>query len=982
MNPSNVPRALLVCTSVLLLAASAYGQSWSPARLLSDPTHTGDIKEPKLAPAWGGGFHSMYRHFPSGAVTVNYRGFQNGSLLPTVEVHRLGFLAGGDICEAGDGSIHIVWENWDDVNEQIWWAKSSNGGVSFPSKQAISSYGTNPNGQAKNPMVIPFGGSNSAEVMALSWGAPPVNALYYNRYNGSSFLGHTPVGQSTANSYAAWGCARDPRDGSVFRSYGIQVGGVWQIAYRRFNGSTWEPQVLVSEHTNDFASRPAMAINQAGQLMVVWDKDTAVWSRVRDPITGWGPVLRVDDGYTPSITAIPGKNEFYLAHPYPKDTWNHIAGRKWANGAWGPRTRVSNGIADDYSPNCDVTADDQGHIYCAWEYWAEAVGKPRAWFSVLSNTPPAALTSPTNLQGFLAPATILLEAKNLDAAASLTRVEFLQGSNTLGARTAPPFSLSVPNLDEGSYSFRVVASNTLGAFGTSAPVNVVVAGGMNTTLVETGSAWKYYTNGTDLGTAWRGSNFNDIGWPSGPAQLGFGDGDEATTIDNNRARITTYFRRSFNVPFARAVKALTIRILRDDGAAVYLNGVEVLRNNLPESAGSQTSAIAAIGGADETNWLTYAANPGLLVPGTNVLAVEIHQAGTNSSDLSFDLELTGIRANPTPPRVNFSAPSPLEAYLAPGAFLLSATADDDDGDVQRVEFFVADAVLGSDNTVPFSTLVSNLPAGEYIFTARAVDSNALVSAGATLKIPVVAGAATTLVARKSAWKYRDNGVDPGPTWAARTYNDSAWSSGTAELGYGDGDESTLVSFGTNGAAKHITTWFRQTFTVSDTRDIRGLTLRLLRDDGAIVYLNGAEVLRSNMPEGPVTATTPAIAAIGGLDETVFHTAYIDAGLLVNGGNVLAVRVHQSSGSSTDLSFDAELTALEAAPPVLRVDAVSTSMELSWPSSVSGYTPMFATNLASPITWFPLATNILNRSGQSTIVITNRLPSGFYKLQRD
>src|SRR5690349_61521 len=71
------------------------------------------------------------------------------------------------------------------------------------------------------------------------------------------------------------------------------------------------------------------------------------------------------------------------------------------------------------------------------------------------------------------------------------------------------------------------------------------------TLVSLGATWKYLDDGTDQGTAWRAPGFNDGAWPSGPAQLGYGDGDEATVLnfgpDAGNKRITYYFRRAFNV---------------------------------------------------------------------------------------------------------------------------------------------------------------------------------------------------------------------------------------------------------------------------------------------------------------------------------------------------------------------------------------------------------------------------------------------------
>jgi hypothetical protein len=82
----------------------------------------------------------------------------------------------------------------------------------------------------------------------------------------------------------------------------------------------------------------------------------------------------------------------------------------------------------------------------------------------------------------------------------------------------------------------------------------------------------------------------------------------------------------------------------------------------------------------------------------------------------------------------------------------------------------------------------------------------------------------------------------------------------------------------------------------------------MRDDGAVVYLNGTEVFRTNMPTGTIAYTTLASTAIGGTDESAFQSASISPSLLVNGSNVLAVEMHQANGTSSDISFDAELIA--------------------------------------------------------------------------
>src|SRR6185295_17505948 len=117
------------------------------------------------------------------------------------------------------------------------------------------------------------------------------------------------------------------------------------------------------------------------------------------------------------------------------------------------------------------------------------------------------------------------------------------------------------------------------------------------------------------------------------------------------------------------------------------------------------------------------------------------------------------------------------------------------------------------------------------------------------------------------------GTDPGTVWRAADFNDSTWPSGRAQLGYGDGDEVTVVSFGPNSTRKYITTYFRKHFIVGDLVTLSNVTLRLVRDDGAVVYINGVEVFRSNMPEGPISYNTFATVAVGGAEET---TQFISA----------------------------------------------------------------------------------------------------------
>ena len=177
----------------------------------------------------------------------------------------------------------------------------------------------------------------------------------------------------------------------------------------------------------------------------------------------------------------------------------------------------------------------------------------------------------------------------------------------------------------------------------------------------------------------------------------------------------------------------------------------------------------------------------------------------------------------------------------------------------------------------------------------------------------------TLIAKESTWTYLDDGSNQGTTWRNIGFDDSAWSTGQAELGYGDGAggaEGTEIGYGGNISSKFITTYFRKTFTATDVANITGLQLGLRRDDGAVVYLNGAEIWRNGMPAtGPITYTTLATNGAGGADETIFHQKTdVPVNLLIEGVNVISVEVHQNSPTSSDISFDLELHATSPSDP--------------------------------------------------------------------
>jgi hypothetical protein len=194
-----------------------------------------------------------------------------------------------------------------------------------------------------------------------------------------------------------------------------------------------------------------------------------------------------------------------------------------------------------------------------------------------------------------------------------------------------------------TYTYEVVAEDGAGNVSPPSAPLVVTAPASDIQAVERGSVWSYLDDGSDQGTAWSAPAFDDSGWPSGAAELGYGDGDESTVIQSGPVRdhyITTYFRHSFELPDSSIVSSVAVDLKRDDGLIVYVNGIEVIRENLPDSGVDYlTEAPSGINGRAERDWLSFVIPAGVLVDGTNVIAVELHQNAPNSSDVSFDFEM-------------------------------------------------------------------------------------------------------------------------------------------------------------------------------------------------------------------------------------------------------------------------------------------------------------------------------------------------------
>jgi len=235
----------------------------------------------------------------------------------------------------------------------------------------------------------------------------------------------------------------------------------------------------------------------------------------------------------------------------------------------------------------------------------------------------------------------------------------------------------------------------------------------------------------------------------------------------------------------------------------------------------------------------------------------------------------------------------------------------------------------------------------------------------------------------SDWKYCDTGQDLGTNWSLIDYDDHNWSNSIARLGYGDPAVATSISFGPDPGNKYITSYFRRAFIVPRNLAVTNLNLRIARADGASVRLNGQEILRTNLPSGPMSFTNLALRAMTGFTSQIFYPANVVSPYLQAGTNLLGVEIHQSSVTNSTLGFDLELivAGTNIPPPALSIAQTGTNLQLSWPvSSGSGYTLYSSTNVNTS-EWLVMTNSLQTNGGQITAPLSADRASSFFRLQR-
>jgi hypothetical protein len=523
---------------------------------------------------------------------------------------------------------------------------------------------------------------------------------------------------------------------------------------------------------------------------------------------------------------------------------------------------------------------------------------------------------------------------------------------------------------ETGYYFRALSSVGTQEYVSSNYFFVTINHVTTNRVLEITNSWKYTITNLN-GASWTTTNYNDSAWSGPGAGLLWVDvraagpnpavqpkGTQMPANPNNGGNpyITYYFRAHFGLTNIVQGGSLAFSGYIDDGAIFYINGMEIYRLRMPTDSDSTTLASTnnpCVGGdaicLDQFR-IPMASITNLAL-GDNVLSAEVHNRALNSPDITFGISMERIEpiANPLPSFIYDVAAQPIDTT----AEITWTTIEPSTSEVQ----YGVTTNLGSTSALQPANVTNHVvqltgltPDTGYYF--RALSSVGAQEYASSNFFFVTTNVTTNVVMTNrveitSSWKYTSTNLN-GINWAGTNYNDSAWSGPGAGLLWVDlrpeGVNTNVAPKGTqlppdpdNPDFPSVTYYFRTHVVLTNIVQGGSLAFSGYIDDGAVFYLNGAEIYRLRMPTNSDSATlaTTNTPCVGG-DATCLDEFKIPMASLTNlavGDNVLAVEVHNSATNSTDITFGISME-IEPVVPIARIDISfsGNTITLSWDAS--------------------------------------------------
>lgn len=433
--------------------------------------------------------------------------------------------------------------------------------------------------------------------------------------------------------------------------------------------------------------------------------------------------------------------------------------------------------------------------------------------------------------------------------------EILRDDRTVA--TTSSTSVTVPLAGNNRFFVRAVSAE--GLRGASTPVYSVASDGSaltpedSTLLVAEDATWSYHWSTDAVAADWTQPTFDDSSWPRGAAPIGYGAPTLGTKLTPGAAKsrpVTMYARTPFTLADPRAIGGVNVTVTADDGAVVYVNGTEVARQRMgegPVSAGTFANASVSTPAA-RADRRTVFVPASLLRAGSNTLAVETHLNYRSSISMSVDAQVSVVPGGAADAR-----PAPADPEPEPDP----APAPD-----MRVE---------PDPEKPLGVLdASGFNFGNFMPTGM-------------------------------YWNYWNSKEAPDAAWNS-TGDLSTWKHGPTPIGWGDKDAGT--PFDLPQADRPITTYYARDVNFGTVTADFDLTLRVRVDDGAVIYINGTELKRVNLPEGTITPDTRATTSVPLAEASKnLVTIAVPSELLKDGVNRIAIEEHANYGGAASVTFD-------------------------------------------------------------------------------
>ena len=416
------------------------------------------------------------------------------------------------------------------------------------------------------------------------------------------------------------------------------------------------------------------------------------------------------------------------------------------------------------------------------------------------------------------------------------------------------------------------------------------AGFTQEVFVAIGDEWTYAKGDVAPEPGWNTLDFDDGEWLVGATGIGYGDADDATVLtDMQNSYASVYCRRLFTA--SSDIGLLVLSINYDDGFVAYINGTEVARAGLGTPGTPVPNTMLAT--SREANaFANFDIDPSVLVDGDNVLAIQVHNTTLNSSDLSMIPELVAD------PRF---CPIGLTCTYSAVEEAVTLTWNNNGGLNESFDIVrngeVIDTLGGGDTT--YIDLTPQVGPNDYEVIA-VQDGEECEPLTCTISI---IDPSQIMIDVGEDWQFFRGVVEPSADWASPDFDDGDWEVGATGIGYGDGDDATILDDMRQAGANpgYLAVFTRKNFRISDPGSIESLRLNVVYDDGYVAYINGVEFGRTNMPAAPaaVTSRTPALAAVGNGDPSELEIPLTE---IVSGENTLAISVHNVNLTSSDLTF--------------------------------------------------------------------------------